>query len=971
MGRLANIEKAGFYPFAPEHYFKVAAQLASSGDPNTWMLDPCAGEGLFAGFLAHRLGDIKLATIEINTERGLACRKLAQHHVTSDALQVELHKAQFSLIWSNPPFMKDHELRLEWKFLRRFLDALAPGGILAYTIPQTVMTKDHHILRHLVEFYEDHRLYYLPDPNPYRQIILFARKRAGRVKLGKAGTRAESPSYSTGILPKEKAARAFSRELLTTLMSPPLLPDTCDDPLQIPVHPRPSIVLRGTHVDWDELRAEAVASPGPDLGEMMVHPGIIEGPCPGRQGQGRSLMPPRRGHVASLMAGGGLDNTRVGDEIIKGYVQRIEVKQKLTDEQILDGVAEITRTEYEPMIARFNPSTSEFHAHTSKNGLGDFLANNAADLSQALIETLEPAYDFDIDSQPDYAQHILKNMAKHMQVPGKPAGLWPGQRHVGAALDIAFRSPSPLPGGIEGGGLGLKGTILVAEMGWGKTLEAAAQFALYYHRNSKLETPKPSWAITEPHLVDEMAETIKSCYPKALVTLVTDIAEVQRFIRLKNDPIFGQKPRIAVLSKELFKGGSGFRCAVITDRRRFHGHMDDEGNPLLAFRCPDCGRLQVISHKCKLGDAGRIVTHLAYFRQRPRRCCYDVITTESGHTKRLGCGAHLYQQARAIGTTGIYAGVGQNGFKGLNSLSAFSILAPSRPGLVRMPIADYIARLHPDQVGLVIWDEAHAAKGESTDTGHALASIAQVADHVLLMTGTLFGGTASSVFHLAYRISPHFRKRWRWNQLQAFVERYGVLEKKTVQKEVSDNRGSATTKTRITTHIRELPGCSPALVSLFLGFTIFTGLSDLGISLPPLKRRIIHADPDSDHAQAYEFYADACKGEMKHQKDNDVDLAGSLLHTLRGHAVAPWRPEYLKQKIVRPVGGRMRHTYTRVYLATNSLEWTCAQCGRPFLSPTTLKDEDRLRCHHCDSDTSDMDHGSRSNPASFLPSKPS
>ncbi len=204
MGRLRNIEKAGFYPFPPEHFFKVAAQLKGPGDPNTWMLDPCAGEGIFAGFLAHRLGDLKLATIEINTERGLACRKLAHHHVTSDALEVEIHKAQFSFSWSNPPFMSDHEMRLEWKFLRRFLDALRPGGILAYTIPQARMTQDRDILRHLVEFYENHRLYYLPDPNPYRQIVLFARKRTERVRLGKVGARVVAqrrvPPHDTGAI---------------------------------------------------------------------------------------------------------------------------------------------------------------------------------------------------------------------------------------------------------------------------------------------------------------------------------------------------------------------------------------------------------------------------------------------------------------------------------------------------------------------------------------------------------------------------------------------------------------------------------------------------------------------------------------------------------------------------------------------------------------------------------------------------
>jgi hypothetical protein len=481
--------------------------------------------------------------------------------------------------------------------------------------------------------------------------------------------------------------------------------------------------------------------------------------------------------------------------------------------------------------------------------------------------------------------------------------------------------------------------------------------------------------------VDELAETIRSCYPDAFVAIVTDIAEVQQFIRYQDDPTLGGKPRIAVLSKELFKNGSGFQPAVITDHRHYHGHVDDrgpalslsKGQPLLAFRCPDCGRIQVIAHRCKLGDAGRVVRNSAYFRKQPRRCCYDVVTTSAGRTKRLGCGSPLYQQARAIGSTGIYQGHGQGGFKRVLAITSPPELGgteggrgteggqdklfhtPARPGLVRMPIADYIARLHPDQVGLVIWDEAHTAKGQATDAGHALAAVAQVADHILLMTGTLFGGYASTVFHLAYRISPPFRKRWRFNQLQEFVERYGVLERKTTAKEVPDNHGSATTKTRYSTNIRELPGCSPALVSLFLGFCVFTGLGDLGISLPPLERRIVHAAPDHDHAAAYDLYAEACKEEMIRQKEENVDLAGSLLHTLRGHAVAPWRPEYLKRKIVEPVNGRMRHVYTHVHLTTNNLEQVCSKCHRPISKPTRPSNKNGLRCWRCYPSTPDGD----------------
>jgi predicted RNA methylase len=946
MSRLRNVQTAGFYPFLPEHFPAVAAQMRAPDNPvNTWLLDPCAGEGVFARFLATHYG-LKLATIEINEERGQLCRQVADHHVTGDALEVELHKRQFAFLWSNPPFVSDGQLRMEWRFLRYFLDALVPGGVLAYTIPRRTMAQDPHILRHLVEFYEDHRLYYLPDPNPYAQVVLFARKRAERVKLGKAG----------------------AGQLLTTMMNPPLLPPICDNPLPIPTHPLQTIVLRGTQVDWDQLRAEAAASPGPDLGEAMTPPGVIEG---------RSLMPPRRGHVASLMAGGGLDNTRVGPDVVKGYVRQEQEEQPISDDDRTDGVTELTRTIYVPQIVRFNPSTGDYTVFDGERGVGDYLTDNAATLSQALIKALDPAYTFDLDDQPDETKYILKNMAKHIHVPGKPRGLWPGQQHVGAALDTAFRSPSPLQAGGTEGGLGLKGAILVASMGWGKSIECAAQLALYYRRQASplraggIEggpSPKPSWVVTEPHLVEELASTIKNCYPSAYVEVLNDVADVRRSLDYGHDTILSDTPRIAVMSKETLKNGSGFRPAVIPDRRFFKGLADEDEEPLLAFRCPDCGRLQVYSHDCRLGHAGEVVTTIAYFNSKPRRCCYDVTSDDQGNTKRLGCGrpehyqlwernlsdrsGFLYQQARTIGTTGIYAGRGQDGFQRLSSpLSALSS-APSRPGLARIPIADYLARLHTNQVGLFVWDEAHNAKGQATDAGHALATIAQVADHVLLMTGTLFGGAASSVFFLAHRISPEFRRRWRFDQLQAFVERYGVLEKKVVEKEIEvESRGTLSTKTRKNTYVKELPGCSPALVSLFLGFTIFTGLSDLGISLPPVRRRIVNAELDPDHAAAYAAYEDACRDIMDEMKEQDVDLAGSFLHTLRGYAVAPWRPEYLKWKVRQPVNGRLRHTETRIFNVAPSLQWQCATCGRTLHRTGTLDNPQRLRCDWCSPNT--------------------
>ena len=113
------------------------------------------------------------------------------------------------------------------------------------------------------------------------------------------------------------------------------------------------------------------------------------------------------------------------------------------------------------------------------------------------------------------------------------------------------------------------------------------------------------------------------------------------------------------------------------------------------------------------------------------------------------------------------------------------------------------------------------------------------------------------------------------------------------------HRGQTTLQTRRNTYVRELPGVSPALITLFLEFTLFSSLSDLGIRLPDVERRILPVRLDREHQRAYDRYRDDCIQTMKDAKEQsnglsgvrEIRLAGAFLHTLRGYAVAPWREE--------------------------------------------------------------------------------
>src|SRR5690606_10066057 len=77
-------------------------------------------------------------------------------------------------------------------------------------------------------------------------------------------------------------------------------------------------------------------------------------------------------------------------------------------------------------------------------------------------------------------------------------------------------------------------------------------------------------------------------------------------------------------------------------------------------------------------------------------------------------------------------------------------------------IDEYIKRVYPDRIHLLIWDEVHEAQSSDSGNGEAFGRLAGVAKKVLAMTGTPFNGRASSIFNLEYHLNPRVRQRYNW-----------------------------------------------------------------------------------------------------------------------------------------------------------------------------------------------------------------
>ena len=102
------------------------------------------------------------------------------------------------------------------------------------------------------------------------------------------------------------------------------------------------------------------------------------------------------------------------------------------------------------------------------------------------------------------------------------------------------------------------------------------------------------------------------------------------------------------------------------------------------------------------------------------------------------------------------------------------------------------------------------------------------------MTGTLYSGKASSIFYLLYRLFPHFRQLYGYNEVQRFIEHHGLQETITRVK-ADDGYHSTYGYHRENVRMREIPGVSPGMVTMLLGNTAFLKLADVGFALPPYR----------------------------------------------------------------------------------------------------------------------------------------
>ena len=321
--RLEAQAKAGFYPTPPEVVEIIQTWVGEKMPGPRRLLDPCCGTGDPAAQIATAAG-CDAYGVEINTDRAKTAKNLLSKVVAGNLFSVRARPGAFSILYLNPPYDFDAEDgRTELSFLKHTLPYLTPRGLLLFVVPQRRITT--RIARVLSAYFEDLKVRKFPPDEfqSFGQIVITGLKKA-RAEIN-GDVLASLTQIQSMDLP-EMHRKEFS--------------------FTVPAAGR-DFFIRSSEFGPDELAEELKES------SLWKEPalGLLE-----EDGQTRPasqpLMPPRKAHLAMLIAAGLINN-----QILEANGKRLLIKG--TSKKAIDRFEEETEkgikiTERERIVTQIN-----------------------------------------------------------------------------------------------------------------------------------------------------------------------------------------------------------------------------------------------------------------------------------------------------------------------------------------------------------------------------------------------------------------------------------------------------------------------------------------------------------------------------------------------------------------------------------------------------------------------------------------
>jgi hypothetical protein len=181
----------------------------------------------------------------------------------------------------------------------------------------------------------------------------------------------------------------------------------------------------------------------------------------------------------------------------------------------------------------------------------------------------------------------------------------------------------------------------------------------------------------------------------------------------------------------------------------------------------------------------------------------------------------------------------------------------------------------PLHFDMVVIDEAHQTKAGDSARGMAAANIASIAKtSVMVLTATVTGGYASSIFYLLWRFTPRIRRYFKYSEVGRFVDLYGA---RSFTWKENDDRGSydvgrqSRRKSGQPT-VKEIPGLSPEAYLLFWAYTLFAELEEIFPNLPPYRDLVDVVPLDNEHVTTWTVPELAEDGTPRFDKETKLPL---------------------------------------------------------------------------------------------------
>jgi predicted RNA methylase len=321
--RLEAQAKAGFYPTPSKVVDIIKTWIGEKTPGPRRLLDPCCGTGDPAAQIATAAG-CDAYGVEINTDRAKTAKNLLSKVVAGNLFTVRARPGAFSILYLNPPYDFDAEDgRTELSFLKHTLPYLTPRGLLLFVVPQKRITP--RIARVLSAYFEDLKVRKFPadEFQAFGQIVIAGFKKARAEIDGEV--LASLTQIQSMDLP-EIHRKEFS--------------------FTVPAVGR-DFFIRSSEFGPDELAEELKES------SLWKEPalGLLE-----EDGQTRPasqpLMPPRKAHLAMLIAAGLINN-----QILEANGKRLLIKG--TSKKAIDRFEEETEkgikiTERERIVTQIN-----------------------------------------------------------------------------------------------------------------------------------------------------------------------------------------------------------------------------------------------------------------------------------------------------------------------------------------------------------------------------------------------------------------------------------------------------------------------------------------------------------------------------------------------------------------------------------------------------------------------------------------